>query len=243
MAGTNGAKGDVAALERIAANYKQQIEHGIKRHVKQTKGENALLKEFDPIQQQLAKMGKHVVSILKGTEQIAEKHNPIEFINHIDKLMMDTWEHLPKVFNFKHLNFEGPPEALGHPIIESLLGGSMGINLDAGDDKSKAAVKTIYRVTGFVIMFRFAVTGFAGALKMLLKEACPEFVLEGIGGLGEELGLNWMLGQLLETAFEHSIGTPFEEVINEQMRPSRLEWPQLRAAGYADAGCGCDRRG
>ena len=119
---------------------------------------------------------------------------------------------------------------LGEPLFELLIRAPSGVNLsrDPGAQEA-AAVGMVQRMIGFATALPFAIAGVKQALQALTGGNAPTALLEAIEKIPEDLGVNWALGTVMANIFELSTGRPLAEAINEQVRPFRFEWPQVRA--------------
>lgn len=120
-------------------------------------------------------------------------------------------------------------KAIGKPLVDMIVGESMGVDLSKGDSGSDQAVDAISRAIGFAIGFPIAVTKIGGLLENLLGQRAPKALIHSLSKVGEELGLNFFLGNVLSNIFERSVGPPLEVLVNRQMHPQRFDNMTVRA--------------
>lgn len=116
---------------------------------------------------------------------------------------------------------------IGKAIFRSLVAGPMGVNLDAVTPENRQGVDTIERVIGFATELSLGTAAIAGALEPLLGNHALKGLLEAVRQVPGEIGLNYFMGTVMANVFETSTGTPLREAISQQVRPARLEWPQI----------------
>lgn len=228
MASSNHLDGSRAANEQIAAHALKMQEEYLKQHGKPTSGEKKLKDSLNPIQEALAALGPLVEDVYKAIKKFHDTHDPLQIIGHFDKAVGKGFSLMGDTLGSDFGKFSGTMEDIGKPLINGLIGESMGIQLQSKDPDNTNAINTLYRVTGFCIAWQLTAVAAGMAGKITMKEHFPEEVAEIIGHAGEELGLSWMLGTLFETIFEQAVGKPLEEVINFQTHPNRVDWPVLR---------------
>lgn len=119
---------------------------------------------------------------------------------------------------------------LGEPLFELLIRAPSGVSLsrDPGAQEGKA-VEMVQRMIGFATALPFAIAGIKQSIEALTGGNAPTALLEAIEKIPEDLGINWALGTTMANIFELATGRPLAEAINEQVRPFRFEWPQVRA--------------
>lgn len=219
---------DLQAVERAAAE--QAIRERQSEQAKQPRDPlTAMAAKIDTsILGDLTKLGGFIAGDIQNfVATISHMHGP-EALSHMVTLMGGALKHAHHVTDPLGVKATQAMEDIGQPFIDSLLGGSMGIELSHADKQNLKAVRTLYRVAGFTIAFQYGTAAIVSGSRFLFKERIPETLIESIGKMGEELGLNWMMGTLLETTFEQAVGAPLEEIINKQVHPARLGWRELK---------------
>lgn len=119
---------------------------------------------------------------------------------------------------------------MGQPLFELLIRAPAGVALSAEAGAQEAqAVQMVQRMIGFATALPFAISGLKSGLNAAMGGNAPAALLDAIGKIPEDLGVNWALGTVMANIFELSTGRPLAEAINKQTRPFRFEWPQVRA--------------
>lgn len=119
---------------------------------------------------------------------------------------------------------------IGEPLFELLIRAPSGVALsaEAGAQES-TAVRMVQRMMGFAFVLPWGVAQLKQLLQAGMGDNAPKAVIEALEKLPEDIGINWALGTVMANIFELSTGRPLAEAINEQARPFRFEWPQIRA--------------
>lgn len=121
-------------------------------------------------------------------------------------------------------------EAFGQPLFELLVAAPTGVHFSREDGAQEAtAVRMVQRMMGFAVALPFAVARLKQAIEALFGESAPKSLLESIEKIPEDIGINWAMGMVIERILITAAEGPMTEKIAEVSRPSRLEWPQLRA--------------
>lgn len=119
---------------------------------------------------------------------------------------------------------------IGQPLFELLVRAPSGAQLSREPGSQEAnAVAMVERLLGFAIALPWGISKLKSALVAAMGENAAKGLVEALEKVPEEIGINWALGNVLDRILETAAGRPIEEAIMEQSRPSRVEWPQLRA--------------
>lgn len=105
-----------------------------------------------------------------------------------------------------------------------------GLGLDIGKLREDAgdAINTIDTMLGFALVMQSFGIAVDIVGKGLLGGRWSEGISQIITRLTEDMGLSWALGITIEESFKQAQGVVLEEAINQQKRPNRIEWQQLR---------------
>lgn len=119
---------------------------------------------------------------------------------------------------------------IGEPLFELLIRAPSGVALsgEAGAQEANA-VQMVQRMMGFAFVLPWGVAQLKQLLQAGMGDNAPKAVIEALEKLPEDIGINWALGTVMANIFELSTGRPLAEAINQQARPFRFEWPQIRA--------------
>lgn len=124
----------------------------------------------------------------------------------------------------------GAERTIGEPLFELLIRAPSGVALSAEPGAQEAnAVQMVQRMMGFAFLLPWGVASLKQLLTTSMGDNAPKAVIEALEKLPEDIGINWALGTVMANIFELSTGRPLAEAINEQARPFRFEWPQIRA--------------
>lgn len=120
-------------------------------------------------------------------------------------------------------------DAVGRPLLYSLLVAAMGLEPADLEGQAAEATKTISSAIGFAAGLPI-LTGYLGsALEAALGENAPTGLLKALERLGDDLGINFFIGTVLENVFDAAVRQPLEEAIAEKKRPARLQSTEVRA--------------
>ena len=124
---------------------------------------------------------------------------------------------------------------VGHPLFAAIVDAGLGFNLSDQSGEAATAVKLVERAIGFGAIMPLLTAGVAGILEARMGSHAPTAMLESIKGLGNDLGINFFLGQVLGDIFETASAPPIREAISRQTRPARLDYREIRALLKAHA--------
>jgi hypothetical protein len=220
---------DRSSVEKQAANSYAAYQQYKAKHGGKSKDEKKLENEVGGILNLIPAFFKIVGKSIDEIEAVAFGPHITGVMNHMVTLLESTTNWIGFIADHKSLAISEALEGVGTPIFSSLVEESMGISIGGGGGQSDAAIKTIKRAVGFCLILPYAAASLSFAGKLLLAERFPESINESLGKLGEELGINFMLGTLFENIFEQATGRPLEEAINRQVHPNRLDMMMIRA--------------
>lgn len=211
------------AEENAANSARHHLETYLAKKNKATTQQKNLEHKLPPIQQELANLADFVPNILKHIASEAEKHGPIALMGTMGGFVEDWWTGLP-VDKQKHLKLGGTrQDGAGVHFIEWLFKDGFDIQIKPETKEDVKAILVLEKLVQFVIELQLGTAALAWLLKLFFCDRMPESFIEVISGLSEEIGLNWMLGNIFEAVFEQAVGKPLEEMINRTVRPNRVD--------------------
>lgn len=166
---------------------------------------------------------------VKGIGDIIKDNNPISELKKIADSFAKYSPNWSAVWSLEWKKIQAVPTTIGDDFVQWFLEDALGVKLDEPKIDASEAKETLGKLASFLFQVPFIVAGINFTGRLFMGDRWEGLVGEELSKFTEELGLNWMMGTLLETIFEQAVGRPLEEVINIQKLPNRLDMMTLRA--------------
>ena len=139
---------------------------------------------------------------------------------------------------------------VGTPFVWAILTGALGLDLSKAHEKlhfptakqvanwehkqssldvdATRAIDALGKLVAFVIGANLVFAGIGGVAKLVLADRWESFIDNSLAHMGDQLGLNWALGETLGELMQVLTMRQLEEFANVQVHPNRLDMPVLR---------------
>ncbi len=138
----------------------------------------------------------------------------------------------------------------GKPFVWTLMTAALGLDLSKANEKlrfptakelanwehkqssltvdAQRGLDALGKLAAFIIVTNMVFAGISGVMKLILAERWESGIDASIGRIGEQLGLNWAMGETLGQLMQVLTTRQLEEFANVQVHPNRLDMPVLR---------------
>lgn len=165
---------------------------------------------------------------------------------HTSKGVQYIWNHPGDIGNWMN----AAETELGQPFVWALMTGALGLDMSKAHEVLKFPTKTeianwehkqssltvdatrgltaLGKLTAFVIGTNLVFAALGGVMKLVLAQRWESQIDASIGHIGEQLGLNWAMGETLGELMQVLTTRQLEEFANVQVHPNRLDMQVLR---------------
>lgn len=217
-----------SALEHVTANEVDKLREYIKNRTHPKKPQKQMETGFTSFLNGY----EHLIGLILADLKAVDNTDVLKMSLGIVKAVLDhaasASKEFTKFFGDGKVNWGAIDEETGKAMVQAFLGDALNIRLSPGAGNAGPSIVALHKLATFLIKFPLIMAGVGFVGKAIFKHRWDSIGGATLGRMGEEMGISWLMGTLLEEVFTMAYMRPIEENINYHKRPNRLEWRELR---------------